>query len=426
MAKMRTEQVVAKTDKYIVPAYGRYPIAFEKGKGSYLYDFDGREYLDFGSGIAVCSLGHANEELAEVAFAQAKKLVHVSNLYNIEEQGELAKKLVELVGEGKVFFANSGGEANEAMFKLARKFGNPDGKFEIITALQSFHGRTLGGISATGQEKVKIGFEPLVPGFNHVPFNDIESLKSAITDKTAAIMIEGIQGEGGILPATEEYLKAVRKICDDRNILFLFDAVQCGFFRSGYFQSYDAILSANNSNLIGSFRPDAISMAKSLGGGFPISAVWVSEKFADILGPGSHGTTYGGLPFVTAISRKVIEIVERDNLVNNVRENGEFLKTELSNIMNQFGDLFTAVRGYGFMQGIEVNSSHEKIKKIIDLDSKQTPANILVKELLKNGLVLIPAGTKVIRFVPALNTHRNDISKCLDIFKNVVDGFLKN
>src|SRR3954471_5729954 len=234
--------VQALYQKNVVPSYGRFDIALSHGSGSYIYDVTGKRYLDFGGGIAVTALGHAHPAITEALIEQSRKLVHVSNLYYHEPQGRLAEAIVSLIAPGKVFFCNSGAEANEGLFKLARKFGHDEGRFEIITAINSFHGRTLAGIAATGQEKVKKGFEPTVPGFRQAPYNDLEAMRAAISPATAAILIEGIQGEGGVTPATPDYLLGLRQLCDEKRLLLFMDGVQCGHFRTGCFQSFQRIL----------------------------------------------------------------------------------------------------------------------------------------------------------------------------------------
>lgn len=400
-------------DQYVVPTYGRFALAFEKGEGSHLWDFDGKEYLDMGCGIAVCSLGHAHPELADTLADQARKLVHVSNLYYTEPQGLLAKKLVELTGPGKVFFCNSGAESNEGLFKLARRFGHEQGRFEIITAIDSFHGRTLGGIAATGQDKVRVGFGPTVPGFTHVPFNDLEAAKNAISPGTAAILIEGIQGESGIKAATPEYLLGLRQLCDEHNLLLMMDAVQCGIFRSGRWQSYETILEGVEGG--DSFRPDAIAMAKSLGGGLPIGCFWIDEKHAALLGPGSHGTTFGGTPLVCAGALKIIEVIERDGLAANAAKIGEWLRAEIRKLIDQHPKVVSQVRGLGLMIGIEM------APEIPAFAASETATSIqMVNRLHEAGLVTIPAGAAVVRFLPALNLTEADAAKAIRIFTDVV------
>ena len=262
---MSAKKIITKFASSVKPTYARFPICLSHGSGSYVYDIEDRKYLDLAGGIAVSSVGHAHPDLVRTVSEQAGKLMHCSNLYYIEQQGVLAERLCGYFGSdggGRVFMSNSGAEANEGLFKFARAFGGA-GRHEIITATGSFHGRTMGGISATGQDKIKKGFSPLLEGFKHVPFNDLDAMENALTPQTAAIMIEGIQGEGGIVPATPEYLLGLRRLCDEKNILLMVDAVQCGHFRTGRFQSYQRILENEESHEL--FRPDAVSMAKSLG-----------------------------------------------------------------------------------------------------------------------------------------------------------------
>src|SRR5512136_1864617 len=260
--------VQALFQQHVVPSYGRFEIVLSHGSGSYLYDVTGRRYLDLGSGIAVTSLGHAHPAITEALVEQSRKLIHASNFYYHEPQGRLAQALVNLISAGKCFFCNSGVEANEGLFKLARKFGHDEGRFEVLTTVNSFHGRTLAGIAATGQEKVRKGFEPLVPGFRQVPYNDLAATRAAISPGTAAILIECIQGEGGVTPATAEYLLGLRQLCDEKKLLLMMDGVQDGHFRTGKFQAFQRILEGKAPD----FLPDAVSMAKSLGAGFPMGA----------------------------------------------------------------------------------------------------------------------------------------------------------
>src|SRR5437773_1689544 len=351
----------------VVPSYGRFDIVLSHGAGSYLYDITGKRYLDLGGGIAVSSLGHAHSEITEALLKQSQRLVHVSNLYYHEPQGRLAQALVQLIGPGKVFFCNSGAEANEGLFKLARKFGHDEGRFEILTTINSFHGRTLAGIAATGQEKVKKGFEPMVPGFRQVPYNDLEAMCAAISPATVAIMIEGVQGEGGVTPATPEYLLGLRALCDEKRLLLLMDGVQCGHFRTGRFQSFQRILEnagqsswpsqsasefparapapAGGTPAPLAFLPDGVSMAKSLGGGFPMGAFWVRAPYADLLGPGTHATTFGGSPLACAVALKVLEVIEREKHEVNAREMGELLKAGLQQLARRYPNVIQTVRG---------------------------------------------------------------------------------
>jgi len=395
------ESVKELFNKYVVPTYARFDIAFTRGEGSYVWDVRGRRYLDLGGGIAVNCLGHANAEITEALVEQSKRLTHVSNLYYHEPQGRLAQNIVKHLAPGKVFFCNSGAEADEGLFKLARKFGHDEGRFEIIATHNSFHGRTLAGISATGQEKVKKGFEPMTPGFRHVPYNDLQAMRDAVSPATVAVLIEGIQGEGGITPATPEYLLGLRALCDEKKMLLMMDAVQCGHFRTGRYQSFQRILE-NNSGAAG-FLPDAVSMAKSLGGGFPIGAFWVRDRHADLLGPGTHGTTFGGTPLACAVANKIFEVIERDRLFENARTTGEFLKSELQSLAKELPQVIKAVRGLGFLIGIELEDK-EKIPALAS--SEKSAAIQFVNRLHDAGLLTIPAGTQRVRLLPALNLTR--------------------
>jgi acetylornithine/N-succinyldiaminopimelate aminotransferase len=396
--------------RHVVPSYGRFELAFAHGSGSYLFDVRGKRYLDLGGGIAVCSLGHAHPEITQALIDQSRRLVHVSNLYYHEPQGRLAQRIVSHLAPGKVFFSNSGGEANEGLFKLARKFGHDEGRFEIITALNSFHGRTLAGIAATGQDKVKQGFEPMMPGFRHVPFNDLEAMRKAISPATAAILIEGIQGEGGITPATTDYLFGLRKLCDEQRLLLLMDGVQCGHFRSGRFQSFQRLMEEVPGG--GAFYPDGISMAKSLGGGFPIGAFWVREPHADLLGPGSHATTFGGTPLGSAVALKVFEIIERDRLADNARQLGGWIQDQLLRLAAAYPQVMRSVRGIGFMIGFELV---EKSQIPAFADQPQPASLQFVNRLHEAGLLTIPAGLQVIRLLPALNLARAQAEEGLAI-----------
>lgn len=400
-------------DRHVVPTYGRFDLAFVRGEGSHLWDVNGRRYLDLGTGIAVCSLGHAHPEVADALSAQARKLVHVSNLYYQEPQGRLAAALTRLTGPGKVFFCNSGAEANECLYKLARKFGHAEGRFEIITATNSFHGRTLAGIAATGQIKVKQGFEPSMPGFAHVPYNDLPAIEAAITPATVAVLIEGIQGEGGILAATPDYLLGLRKLCNERKLLLMMDAVQCGFFRTGRFMSYERILEGVPGGE--DFRPDAISMAKSIGGGLPIGAAWVREPYQDLLGPGSHGTTFGGTPLACAAGLKILEIVARDRLADNARKVGGFLRDELARIANQHPQIVKGVRGLGLMIGFELADGIPAFAGTAKAQSLQ-----MVNRLHEAGLITIPSGQSVVRLLPALNLRASEAAEGIQIIEQTV------
>jgi acetylornithine/N-succinyldiaminopimelate aminotransferase len=399
--------------KNVIPSYGRFELALTHGEGSHLFDVNGRRYLDLGGGIAVCSLGHAHPAITEALLEQSRKLVHVSNLYYTEPQGRLAQALVDLLGPGKCFFSNSGVEANEGLFKLARKFGHDEGRFEIITALNSFHGRTLAGIAATGQDKVKKGFEPMTLGFRHVPYNDLAAMRAAISPATAAIMIEGIQGEGGVTPATPEYLLGLRALCDEKKLLLLMDGVQCGHFRSGRFQSFQRILEGVPGGE--NFLPDGVSMAKSLGGGFPMGAFWVRAPYADLLSAGTHGTTYGGSPLACAVGLKILSVITTEKLADNARTMGQFLRSGLDQIATKFPQVVRGGRGLGLMLGLELAPDVPALK----VEGK-LPAAVFAARLQEAGVLLIPAGPNILRLLPALNLSRGDAEEGLQLIESVV------
>jgi acetylornithine aminotransferase/acetylornithine/N-succinyldiaminopimelate aminotransferase len=417
--------------KNVVPSYGRFDLALSHGAGSYIFDVAGKRYLDLGSGIAVCCLGHAHPAITDALVEQSKKLIHVSNLYFTEPQGRLAAEIVKRIGAGKVFFSNSGAEANEGLFKLARKFGHDEGRFEILTATNSFHGRTMAGIAATGQDKVKKGFEPMMPGFRHIPFNDLEAARKAISPATVAILIEGVQGEGGVTPATSEYLLGLRQLCDEKKLLLLMDEVQCGYFRTGKFQSFQRILEghqrvagilpANQNSLpcqqdAGStFLPDGISMAKSLGGGFPMGAFWVRAPYADLLGPGTHASTFGGTPLACAVALKIFEVVECEHLAENARKLGDRLKNELERLAKTYPTVVKNARGLGFMLGFELA---EKIPAFASSD--KSAAVQFTNRMHAAGVLVIPAGTQVIRLLPPLNLKPQEAAEGIAKIEEVV------
>ncbi len=401
--------------EFVIPTYGRFDVVFTRGEGAWLWDTVGRRYLDLGAGIAVCCLGHAHPELAETLAAQARQLIHVSNLYYHELQGRLASELVGLIGPGKVFFCNSGAEADEGLFKLARKFGHGEGRFEILTCANSFHGRTMAGIAATGQEKVRKGFEPLTPGFRQVSFNDVDAMREAISPATAAILIEGIQGEGGITPATSEYLLGLRQLCDEQNLLLLMDCVQCGHYRTGRFQSFQRILEGVPGG--DEFLPDAISIAKSLGGGFPMGAFWVRREYSDLLGPGSHGTTFGGTPLACSVALQILEIAQRDHLADNARRIGVFLRGELERLIGTYPLILRDVRGLGLMLGLELVAESPVFRR-----SPKAPSLQCVQLLNEAGLLVIPAGNAVLRLLPALNISDSEAGEGIRILESVFRG----
>jgi acetylornithine aminotransferase/acetylornithine/N-succinyldiaminopimelate aminotransferase len=410
-----SQKIMERFKQFVAPTYGRFPITLDRGEGAYVWDTDGKRYLDLGGGIAVNCLGHANAEIAQALAEQSGKLMHCTNFYHFEGQAQLAEGLAERLGQGRVFFGNSGAEASEVMLKLARRLGQAEGRFEIITAENSFHGRTMAGISASGQKKLKDGFAPLLEGFAHVPYNDIDAVHSAITPATVAVMIEGIQGEGGIRPASAEYLLGLRALCDERNLLLLWDGVQCGHFRTGSFQSFQAILGDQNSD----FLPDAVGMAKALGGGFPMGAVWISEKHADVLGPGTHGSTFGGNPLACAVANKILEVIDRDGLAANARALGQFFLDELARLREKYPTAIREVRGLGLMIGIEMGGGFGSF------DNSKSAAVQWVFALHEAGLLTIPAGSSVIRFLPPLNLTQEEAQAGLDLFEQTIQKVIE-
>jgi len=407
---------------YVMPTYGRFDLALVRGDGARVWDEEGKKYLDFGAGIAVCSLGHCHPAVAQALAVQASTLVHTSNLYLNRPQGELARKIVEIVGEdGKVFFCNSGAEANEGLYKLARKFGAPTGRYGIITFTNSFHGRTLAGISATGQEKVKVDFAPLVEGFIHVPFNDIRAVESAITPNTAAILLEPIQGEGGINPATPEFLKGLRALCNKHDLLLLFDEVQCGLGRTGDWCAW--------RTLVEGVEPDGVSWAKGIANGYPLGAFWVGNRKAgadsegkergslcDLLGPGTHGTTYGGSPLCATVGFTVLTTIEKEGLLENARTLGAYLKKSLEDF--QLPSI-RKVKGIGLIIGIELNDIPADSGTPVG-DVAIPPALQMTRELMKEGVLVIPSGERTIRLLPPLTITKDEADEALAVLKKVL------
>ena len=360
---------------------------FVRGKGAYLYDDKGNEFLDFASGISVCNLGHCHPAVTQAVAEQAATLVHISNLYLNDLNPKLAEKLISQCFDGVVFFANSGAEANEGLIKLARKFGNATGRNEIISMENSFHGRTLATLAATGRAKYRKGFEPDMPGFRQVPYNDIEALKGAITDKTCAVLLEPVQGEGGILPADPGYLKQVRQLCDEKNLMLLFDEVQCGMGRIGTLFAWQSF----------GVEPDAFSMAKALANGLPMGAMVISRKYAEILKPGEHASTFGGTPLVSAAALAVQEVFEKENILENCRTQGEYLMRSLGKIIAKY-KFCKAVRGKGLMIGVVLDR----------------PAGPLSAAILKHNLITLTAGETVLRLLPPLNITREEADLALE------------
>jgi acetylornithine aminotransferase/acetylornithine/N-succinyldiaminopimelate aminotransferase len=388
--------------RHVIPTYARFPLALARGRGTRVWDEEDRAYLDFTSGIAVNALGHAHPALRDALAAQAGELIHTSNLFLTRPQALLAARLAKMTGaRGKVFFCNSGAEANEGLYKLARKNGASRGRYEIITLDGSFHGRTLGGIAATGQIKVKLGFGPPVDGFLNVPAR-FECVTQAVGPRTAAIMVEPIQGEGGVRPLSADFLRALRALCDEQEILLFYDEVQCGLGRTGDWCGWHATGATNAV-------PDAISWAKGIAGGFPLGGFWVREPFADLLGPGTHGTTYGGSPLACAAANAVFDTIEKEDLLANARERGEQLRAAVGKL-----PLVREVRGAGLLLGAEVAdfSAHQ--------GEEGTPALRLTKRLIAAGLLVVPAGDNTIRLLPPLNVTAAECDEAVAILGRVL------
>ncbi|HEY9763937.1 MAG TPA: aspartate aminotransferase family protein [Trichocoleus sp.] len=386
-------------DAHVMTTYGRFPIALERGQGCRVWDTEGREYLDFVAGIATCTLGHAHPAMVEVVSQQIQALHHVSNLYYVPEQGALAQWLVEHSCADRAFFCNSGAEANEGAIKLARKYAHTQRGIEtplIITAEASFHGRTLATITATGQPKYQKNFDPLMPGFAYVPYNDIEALKAAIATldeekpQVAAIMLEALQGEGGVRPGDIEYFQQIRQICNETGILLILDEVQVGMGRTGKLWGYENL----------GVEPDIFTSAKGLGGGIPIGAT-LCKSFCDVFQPGDHASTFGGNPFATKVALTVCQTVENENLLQNVEQRGEQLRAGLQEIAKRFPELLESVRGWGLIDGLV-------LKEGVSLTSVD-----IVKAAMQEGLLLVPAGPTVVRFVPPLTVSEDEIQQAL-------------
>ena len=394
---MPTDELKQDTEQYVMGTYQRQPISIVRGRGTRVYDLEGREYVDFVAGIAVNLLGHGHPDLVLAIQKQAAQLIHTSNLYYTEPQVKLAQILVDHSFADQVFFCNSGAEANEAAIKLARRYSHGKygaGRFEIITMKQSFHGRTMATLTATGQEKVQKGYEPLVAGFSYVAFNHLAELEHAVTDKTAAIMLEPIQGEGGVHVASGEYLKAVRDLCNQRDVLLIFDEVQTGMGRTGTLFAYEQL----------DVQPDIMTLAKGLGGGVPIGACLATASVAKAFGPGSHASTFGGNPLACAAALAVFRVLLEGRVLDQARRMGEYLGKGLLECKDRH-HLVRDVRGLGLLQGME-----------IEIDAKT-----VVADCLKRGLLVNATGDHVLRFVPPLIISQRDVDRLLEALSHIFD-----
>ena len=387
-------------DAHVMRNYARAALTLVRGEGCRVWDDTGACYLDFTSGIAVNALGHSHPRWVAAVQRQAAELMHVSNLFRNPNQGELARRITRHAGPGRVFFCNSGAEANEGLIKLARlhgrrRSGGEEGKrFKVICARNAFHGRTFGGMSATPQEKIQGGFRPLVPGFAFGELNDVASFAALIDDTTAAIFVETIQGEGGIMPCTPEFLRGLRRLCDEHGLMLLLDEVQCGIGRTGRFYAYQHA----------GVEPDAVGMAKGLGGGFPIGAIWVREPYADLFQPGNHGTTFGGTPLACAAALATLDAIEQERLMEHVAAASVPWIDALRGLAREFPAQVAAVRGQGFMVGVQMTGE---------------PGPWLTR-LRERGLLAVASGHNVIRFLPPLNASAADLSRSVEILRETL------
>ncbi len=405
--------------QYVLPTYARAPMTMAKGEGSYLFDTEGRRYVDFCAGIATCCLGHCNPIVVDALCQQAHRLMHCSNLYTIGEQERLAKLIVEkVIGiPGRIFFCNSGAEANDGIIKVARRFGHrrraADGspRYEVITFRKGFHGRTLGSMAATGQEKIQIEFDPMLVGFRYVDFNNIEELRAAIRPETCGIMLEAIQGEGGVNPVRPEFLRAIADLCKEHDLLLMIDEVQCGFYRCGTPMGWKAICP--------DIRPDLVSCAKGIGGGFPMGCFWVSNRaisdegteLSSIMGPGSHGSTFGGTPLACATSYAVVSELVSGNYGERVTRMGELIK---STVEGWNLPVVECVRGLGLLRGVALRRGSFTVPE------GSTPAAYVNSLCMQAGLLCCPAGADTLRLIPALNIPEDVLREGLDILHGVL------
>ncbi len=409
-------------NQYVLPTYGRAPITMVKGEGSLMWDSDGKSYVDFCSGIATCSLGHCNPVVTDALCRQARTLMHCSNLYGIAQQNELAEVIVRdfIKLPGRVFFSNSGAEANDGMIKVARRFGHrrpaADGspRYEVITFQKSFHGRTLGSMAATGQDKIKAEFDPMLHGFKHVPFNDLEAVKAVIGKETAAIMLEAVQGEGGVNPCKPEFLRGLAELCREHDLLLMMDEVQCGFARCGTMMGWQAVAPE--------VQPDCVSCAKGMGGGFPVGAFWVSNRVFDgkgtelssIMGPGSHGSTFGGTPLACATSYAVVTEIIRAGLADRAHALGGRIREE---ILSWNLPVVECVRGLGLLLGVGLKAG------LVEVPEGGTSAAVVSNLLREAGLLTVPAGPDTVRLIPALTIPEDVLMQGLSILKDVLSRF---
>lgn len=392
---MSNREVQELTDRYVMQTYARFPIALVKGRGVRVWDADGKEYLDFVAGLAVNSLGHCHPAVARAVADQVNTLLHVSNLYHIEPQARLAKALCDHSFADRVFFCNSGAEANEAAIKLARRYGSERarGRNEILTALNSFHGRTLATLTATGQEKIRLGYDPLPAGFRHAPFNDLEAAEAAVDHRTAAILVEPVQGEGGVVAPDASYVRGLRRLCDDRGLLLMFDEVQVGMGRTGRLFAYEHF----------GVEPDVMTLAKALGGGLPLGAMLARERVAESFPPGSHASTFGGNPVVCRAGLAVLETLLEDGLVEHCEAMGSLLREGLEGLAKRFA-FVREVRGKGLLLGMEMEGE----------------CGPVIRECMREGLLVASAGANVLRMAPPLTIEEEDVAEALSVIERAL------
>ncbi|MFA5068828.1 MAG: aspartate aminotransferase family protein [Candidatus Omnitrophota bacterium] len=388
------QEIINLANSYILNTYRRIPVVFVKGRGSYIWDQDGRRYLDFFPGWAVSGLGHCHRGVISCVSRQMRKIIHVSNNYYSRPQAILAQRLSAGAFGGKVFFCNSGAEANEAAIKLARAYGSKQGRYKIITMEKSFHGRTMATLTATGQEKVKSGFYPLLEGFTHVPFNNIDAVRDAVDELTVAVMIEPIQGEGGINIADGDYMKKLKALCGAKDLLLILDEVQTGMGRTGKLFCYQHY----------GILPDIMTLAKSLGAGFPIGAMIASDRLVDVLKPGMHASTFGGSPVVCAASIAVLDTIERGRLLANANRMGDYIARGIERLKKRFPDIINDIRHKGLMIGVELNIDGQKI----------------TEECLNMGLLINCTQGNILRIMPPITVSRFEAARALKILAKVM------
>ena len=395
---MDTKTIIETAEEHLIHTYNRYQIVLDKGDGVHLYDTDGKEYLDFGAGIAVFALGYNNKEYNDALKAQIDKLVHTSNYFYNEPAAKAAKMLTKATGMDRVFFTNSGTEAVEGAIKLAKKYaylkdGSTD--HEIIAMEHSFHGRSMGALAVTGNKHYQEAFGPMIPGIRFAQYNNLESVKELVNEKTCAIIFETVQGEGGVYPAKKEFIEGVRKLCDEKGILLILDEIQCGMGRTGSMFAYQQY----------GVKPDIVTVAKALGCGVPVGAFVAGEKCCDSLVPGDHGTTYGGNPFAAAAINAVFDQFEKLQVPEHAKEIGTYLWDKLEELKEKH-DCITGHRGIALMQGLEFNADH--------------PVGDIVKKALEKGLIIISAGNNVIRFVPPLVIEKEHVDEMISILEDCI------